>query len=111
MTVTLRVALIIVSVMSFFIIVRKIRRSKIRIEDGLFWVIFSIITTVFAIFPGIIYFISIKVGAKSPANILYLIIIGMLVIKLFLMSIQLSLLESKCDSLAQEMALYEKEKR
>ena len=111
MTVTLRVALIIVSVMSFFIIVRKIRKSKIRIEDGLFWVMFSIIVTVFAIFPRVIYFISIKVGAKSPANILYLIIIGMLIIKLFLMSIQLSLLESKFVKLTQEMALYEKKKK
>ena len=110
MTVTLRIALILISVISFFIIVRKIRKSKIRIEDGLFWVMFSITITIFAIFPGIIYFISVRVGAKSPANILYLIIVGMLIIKLFLMSIQLSLLESKFTELAQEIALAEKVK-
>lgn len=110
MTVTLRIALIFTSIMSFFIIVRKIRKSKIRIEDGLFWVMFSIILIIFAIFPRIIYFISDKVGAKSPANILYLIIIGMLVIKIFLMSIQLSLLESKLIKLAQESALREKKR-
>lgn len=109
MTAVLRIGLILISIMSFFIIVRKIRKSKIRIEDGLFWVAFSIILIVFAVFPGVIYFISNLVGAKSPANIVYLIIIGMLLIKLFFMSIQISLLENKVVNLAQEMALKEKE--
>ena len=109
MTTVLRIGLILISIMSFFIIVRKIRKSKIRIEDGLFWVVFAIILIVFAVFPGVIYFISDFVGAKSPANIVYLIIIGMLLIKLFFMSIQISLLENKVMNLAQEMALKEKE--
>ena len=111
MTAVLRIGLILISIMSFFIIVRKIRKSKIRIEDGLFWVVFAIILIVFAVFPGVIYFISDLVGAKSPANIVYLIIIGMLLIKLFFMSIQISLLENKVVNLAQEMALKEKEDR
>ena len=109
MTAILRIGLILISIMSFFIIVRKIRKSKIRIEDGLFWVVFAIILIVFAVFPGVIYFISDLVGAKSPANIVYLIIIGMLLVKLFFMSIQMSLLENKVVNLAQEMALKEKE--
>ena len=111
MTAILRIGLILISIMSFFIIVRKIRKSKIRIEDGLFWVVFAIILIVFAVFPGVIYFISDLVGAKSPANIVYLIIIGMLLVKLFFMSIQMSLLENKVVNLAQEMALKEKEDR
>lgn len=109
MTAILRIGLILISIMSFFVIIRKIRKSKIRIEDGLFWVAFSIILIVFAIFPRIIYFISDMVGAKSPANIVYLIIIGMLLVKLFFMSIQISLLEHKVVNLTQEMALKEKE--
>ena len=109
MTAILRIGLILISIMSFFIIVRKIRKSKIRIEDGLFWVVFAIILIVFAVFPGVIYFISDIVGAKSPANIVYLIIIGMLLVKLFFMSIQISLLEHKVVNLTQEMALKEKE--
>ena len=109
MTAILRIGLILISIMSFFIIVRKIRKSKIRIEDGLFWVVFAIILIVFAVFPGVIYFISVLVGAKSPANIVYLIIIVMLLVKLFFMSIQMSLLENKVVNLAQEMALKEKE--
>lgn len=111
MTAILRIGLILISIMSFFVIIRKIRKSKIRIEDGLFWVTFSILLIIFAIFPGIIYLISDLVGAKSPANIVYLIIIGMLLVKLFFMSIHMSLLENKVVNLAQEMALKEKEDR
>jgi hypothetical protein len=109
MTIILRIGLILISIISFIVIIRKIRKSKIRIEDGLFWVSFSIILIVFAIFPRIIYFISDLLGAKSPANIVYLIIIGMLLVKLFFMSIQMSLLENKMVNLAQEMSLKEKE--
>ena len=111
MTAILRIGLILISIMSFFVIIRKIRKSKIRIEDGLFWMTFSILLIIFAIFPGIIYLISDLVGAKSPANIVYLIIIGMLLVKLFFMSIQMSLLENKVVNLAQEMALKEKNYR
>ena len=111
MTIILRIGLILISIISFIVIIRKIRKSKIRIEDGLFWVSFSIILIVFAIFPRIIYFISDLLGAKSPANIVYLIIIGMLLVKLFFMSIQMSLLENKMVNLAQEMSLKEKEDR
>jgi len=48
---------------------------------------------------------------SSPTAYTYLIIIGMLLVKLFFMSIQMSLLENKVVNLAQEMALKEKEDR
>ena len=37
MTPTLRVVLIVVSILTTFMIMRKIRQSKLQIEDSIFW--------------------------------------------------------------------------
>ena len=52
MTPTLRVVLIVVSILTTFMIMRKIRQSKLQIEDSIFWLGFSSILIVFSIFPG-----------------------------------------------------------
>ena len=41
MTPTLRVVLIVVSILTTFMIMRKIRQSKLQIEDSIFWLGFS----------------------------------------------------------------------
>ena len=51
MTPTLRVVLIVVSILTTFMIMRKIRQSKLQIEDSIFWLGFSSILIVFSIFP------------------------------------------------------------
>ena len=50
MTPTLRVVLIVVSILTTFMIMRKIRQSKLQIEDSIFWLGFSSILIVFSIF-------------------------------------------------------------
>ena len=40
MTMTLRAALILVSVGTFFLMMKKIRQSKVQIENTIFWIIF-----------------------------------------------------------------------
>ena len=52
MTPTLRVVLIVVSILTTFMIMRKIRQSKLQIEDSIFWLGFSSILIVFSIFPA-----------------------------------------------------------
>ena len=52
MTPTLRVVLIVVSILTTFMIMRKIRQSKLQIEDSIFWLGFSSILIVFSSFRG-----------------------------------------------------------
>ena len=42
MTTTLRVALILVSVGTFFLMMRKIRQSKVQIESAIFWIVLAL---------------------------------------------------------------------
>ena len=98
MTPTLRVVLIVVSILTTFMIMRKIRQSKLQIEDSIFWLGFSSILIVFSIFPGL------------PDLLAYLAVIFLLIVKMFHMSIKQSQLETKVKDLAQKIALDENER-
>ena len=43
MTITLRIALILVSVATFFQMMREIRQSKVQIESAIFWIVLEFI--------------------------------------------------------------------
>ncbi len=109
MSLTLRVVLILVSLIAFVYIVVKIRNSKMQIEYALFWIILSIMMMVMAIFPQILYWLTGKLGFMSTSNLVYLIIIGILLLKVFMMTIEVSDLEQKVQNLVQELALNEKQ--
>ena len=103
MTPTLRVVLIVVSILTTFMIMRKIRQSKLQIEDSIFWLGFSSILIVFSIFPEL-------AGTYTTANFIYLAVIFLLIVKMFHMSIKQSQLETKVKDLAQKIALDENER-
>ena len=108
MTPTLRVVLIVVSILTTFMIMRKIRQSKLQIEDSIFWLGFSSI--VFSIFPGLPDLLAELAGTYTTANFIYLAVIFLLIVKMFHMSIKQSQLETKVKDLAQKIALDENER-
>lgn len=71
MTPTLRVVLIVVSILTTFMIMRKIRQSKLQIEDSIFWLGFSSILIVFSIFPGLPDLLAELAGTYTTANFIY----------------------------------------
>lgn len=105
MTVTLRVVVIVASILTTLMIMRKIRQSKLQIEDSIFWIGFSLILILFSIFPGLPDLLSRLAGTYTTANFIYLMVIFLLIVKLFHMSIKMSQLETRVKELAQEMAL------
>lgn len=111
MSVALRICLVALSIISLFYIIRKIRYSKMQIEYTLFWIVLSIIMILMAVFPQIVYWITIAMGMVSAANVVYLLIIGILLVKVFMMTIEISNLESKVQALIQEVGISGKEQR
>ena len=111
MSIALRICLVALSIISLFYIIRKIRYSKMQIEYTLFWIVLSIIMILMAVFPQIVYWIAYMFGIMSPANMVYLFIIGILLVKVFMMTIEISNLESKVQALIQEVGISGKEQR
>ena len=105
MSVGLRVILILFSVLTMLFIVKRIRQSKLQIEYALFWIGFSIFLIIISVFPQIVYWFTDLIGIQSPVNFVFLVIIFILIMKNFMMTIELSQLENKIKELLQELAL------
>ncbi len=105
MNTVLRVLLIVVSAIVVFFVLRKIRRAQLNIDDSVFWILFSAILLVISIFPQIAIWVSEKVGIESPANFVFLFMIFMVLVKLFQLAIDLSVLKHRLNRLAQKVSL------
>ncbi len=101
----LRILIIVGALFLLLYMLKKIRQSKLKIEYTVFWILFSGVLVLMGIFPQIFYFISEVIGFQSPINMIYLVIIFVLIVKLFLTSMQISKLENKVDSLTQQIAI------
>lgn len=110
MSTMLRICLIAASVATTFMMMSKIRKSKVQIEDSIFWVLFSLVLIVFSVFPGVAYVLSDLVGTQAPSNFIFTLIIFLLLAKVFSMTVRISQLESRLKELVQKIALDELER-
>ncbi|MDO5136627.1 MAG: DUF2304 domain-containing protein [Eubacteriales bacterium] len=83
----------------------KIRKLQIKMQDAIFWVVFAVILFVLGIFPEICYWLTDRLGIMSPANLIFLVVIFLLMEKIFTLSIIVSQLEEKVSVLSAELAL------
>ena len=105
MSINLRIALVIMAVITFTYIMRRIRKSQMRIEDSLYWIFVAVALLIAALFPQIPIWLSELLHIQSPANFVYLSIIFVLLIHDFMLTLQVSKLENKTKDLAQRYAI------
>ena len=105
MSIVLRAGLIIVSLLTLIFITRKVRKSQIRLEDSLFWVIVAIVLLVISIFPEIIFGLSRFAEVESPSNLVFLCFIFILLILGFNLSVRTSQTDTKLKELTQQLAI------
>lgn len=110
MTPVFRIILIVVSLLTTFYILKKIRQSKLQIEYAIFWILFAGVLIVFSLFPWLVSMFTRLIGMQLPVNFIFLFFIFVLLVKMFLMTIELSALENKVKDLTQDLALEEKER-
>ncbi|MEG0769857.1 MAG: DUF2304 domain-containing protein [Ruthenibacterium sp.] len=105
----LRVLLIVGSVLTFWFVLRYIRKSKVRIEDTFFWIFLSAALLLLSIFPQLAVWASERLNVLSPINFVFLFIIFILIVKQFFLSMKLSQMEIRTAALAQQLAIDRKE--
>ena len=107
MTAVLRVVLIIVSVLTTLMIMRKIQKSQMRIEDSIFWIGFSFMLILFSVFPQVVYVMSDLSGTQTPVNFIFTFIIFVLIVRMFRMTVKISQLETRLRDLVERIAIEE----
>lgn len=105
MTFSLRIVLFVMALLTFGYMTIKVRDSKIRLEDSLFWFCFSGLLLMASIFPQVFFWLSGLVGTFSVSNFVFLFFIFVLLIVCFRLSVRISLLDSKLRELTQQLAI------
>ena len=110
MGIALRAALFGGSILTFIFISRYIKKSRVRIEDTMFWICFSAGLVVIGLFPQIPIYLAKVLKIESPANFVFLVIIFILLVHQFFLTMKLSQTEIKLRELAQAVAVENTEK-
>lgn len=105
MSMSLRVILFIVSFLVALYVLRRIRKSKLKIEYSLFWIVFSFLLLVLSIFPQIAIALADLCGIQSPVNFIFLFMIFILLLHNFYITFRVSHLENMIQNLTQEIAV------
>lgn len=105
MTLTLRIVLIVASILVVFYTIRKIRKSQLNIDDSVFWIGFSVMLLIMSIFPQVVTFFTQLLGIASPVNFVFLFVIFLIIIKLFKLAIDLSITKHRLNHLIQRIAI------
>lgn len=105
MSVLLQIILVLAALGTFWYIVRKIRKSQAQIVDMGFWIVFSIVLIIIALFPRIAFFMADVLQIETTVNFVFLAVIFLLLVQLFLLSIKVSKLGSRVKELVGEIAL------
>ncbi len=111
MSVTLRIVLIVMSILTSIYVLVQIRKSQLKIEEASFWFFFSAILILMGLFPQIVNFGAKIFGVQAPVNFVFLGIIFILIIRLFHLNVKLSQLENKVENLTQRYSIDENNRR
>ncbi len=101
----LRVILVVGAVLALVVICLQVKKSKILVEDAIFWVAVSFIILLIAVFTDPIISLAHQLGFMSASNFVYFAVIVMLLWKVFTNSCEISRLKARINELAQEVAL------
>lgn len=105
MTLTLRIVLFLVSLLTLTFVMKRVRSSKVRLEDSIVWFLFAGILFLFSIFPDVFGFFADIAGVYSTTNFVFLFFIFVLLIICFNLSMRISQSDTKIKELTQLLAI------
>ena len=97
--------LLVGALLTFGLILRKIRKAEVTIADSTFWFLFALSLVLMGVFRQIPFFFANVFGIESPANFVFVYVIAVLVLREFYATVELSQLRAKVRNLVQNQAL------
>ena len=74
MTLSLKVVLIVISILTCFYIARKLRKSQMNINDTVFWIFFALVLVLLSVFPGIAGWGADVLGFQADVNFVFVVV-------------------------------------
>ena len=97
--------LLIGALLTFWLIIRKIRQAEVTIADSTFWFLFALSLVLMGVFRQSPFIFADVFGIESPANFVFVYVIAVLVIREFYATVEVSQLRAKVRNLVQNEAL------
>ena len=97
--------LLIGALLTFWFVLRKIRKAEVTIADSTFWFLFALSLVLMGVFREIPFFFANVFDIESPANFVFVYVIAVLVLREFYTTIEMSQLRAKVRNLVQNQAL------
>ena len=108
MTLNLKIALIVITLIYLSLILRKIKNKKLQISFSTFWLVSGVLLIIAIATPNLIEYITKTLGFEIPANMLCCITIFVAFYLIFNLTVKLSKEAQKNTSLVQEISLLKK---
>ena len=103
--------LLVGALLTFWLILRKIRKAEVNIADSTFWFLFALSLVLMGVFRQIPFFFADLFSIESPANFVFVYVIAVLVIREFYATVEVSQLRAKLRNLVQNQALADAQKQ
>ncbi len=91
--------------MAFLISIKKIKEAKLKIENGIIWIVGSFLLVLMSIFSNSVVWIASVFGFISPSNFVFLVIILFILIQVFIDNIRIAQLNEKVKNLNHYLAI------
>lgn len=108
MQITLRIALIIITIIYLFFILRAIKNKKIQISFSVFWILTAILLIIALAIPNLISNISHLLGFEVTTNMIFCVTIFISFYLIFNLTTLLSKENKKNVTLTQEISILKK---
>ena len=101
----LRVLLFLGSLFMACFVLKRIRKSRMLVENAIFWIFLALVLVILSIFPNIAIYTAEVLGVQSPANLVFLVVLCLLIFKLFALVSKVEKIQKQVIQLTQQYAI------
>lgn len=105
MSIKLKVFLLLLLIFQIFLIVRTVRKRKLSMKYGSFWIALILLMVVVVIFPEILFEISKLFDFEVTSNMVFIIGFFFLFYIIFVLTTSISIQNEKIKNLIQEVSI------
>lgn len=108
MQISLKLVLILITLIYIFLILKSIRKKKLQMSFSVFWLITGILLIIALLIPNLVENISKALGFEVPANMVFCLTIFVSFYLIFNLTVALSKENKKNTLLVQEVSMLKK---
>ncbi len=108
MSLTLRLVLIIITLVYLFLIIRSVRKRKMQSSMSIFWIVTGLLLIIAIAIPHLIEFISAFLGFEKASNMIFCVTIFIAFYLIFTLTMLLAKQTNRNTALIQEVSILKK---